>query len=295
MELRQLRVFDAVVTHGTVTDAAVALGRAPSSVSEQIRVLEASLDVSLFDRTPGGLRLTAAGERLTGWARRLLAEAAEARREVTGVPAVVRLGALETIAATHVPSALQHLAMRRPDVTVQVRSDASRGGLLAGVADGTLDAALLLDSGSSVGDLGFTVPAAALDFADLESVPLALVAAPEDPLAGRRQLSLDDLRGCRLLVNNAPECTFTLVGQRLLRDQVTRVTAGGVALVRACAERGLGIALLPLFAVSAQLDSGTLTLLPFDMPELSLRLVWRPDREHASGVRDMLYAMSAVR
>ena len=57
MELRQLRVFDAVVTHGTVTDAAVALGRAPSSVSEQIRALEASLDVSLFDRTPGGLRL----------------------------------------------------------------------------------------------------------------------------------------------------------------------------------------------------------------------------------------------
>jgi DNA-binding transcriptional LysR family regulator len=95
-------------------------------------------------------------------------------------------------------------------------------------------------------------------------------------------------------VNNAPECTFTLAGQRLLRDHVERVTAGGVALVRACAERGLGIALLPLFTVSAQLDSGTLSLLPFDAPELSLRLVWRPDREHAPGVRDMLYAMSAA-
>jgi DNA-binding transcriptional LysR family regulator len=294
MEFRQLRVFESVVTHGTVTDAAVALGRAPSSVSEQIRVLEASLDVSLFDRTPGGLRLTAAGERMTGWARRLLAEAEEARREVTGVPAVVRLGALETIAATHVPGALEQLALRRPDVTVQVRSDASRGGLLAGVADGTLDAALLLDSGSSVGGLGFTAPSATLDFADLSPVPLALVAAPDHPLAGRDRLSLDDLHGCRLLVNNAPECSFTLAGQQLLRDHVERVPTGGVTLIRACAERGIGIALLPLFAVSAQLDSGTLTLLPFDVPELSLRLVWRPDREHAPGVRDMLYAMSAA-
>jgi DNA-binding transcriptional LysR family regulator len=270
MEFRQLRVFESVVTHGTVTDAAVALGRAPSSVSEQIRVLEASLDVSLFDRTPGGLRLTAAGERMTGWARRLLAEAEEARREVTGVPAVVRLGALETIAATHVPGALEQLALRRPDVTVQVRSDASRGGLLAGVADGTLD------------------------FADLSPVPLALVAAPDHPLAGRDRLSLDDLHGCRLLVNNAPECSFTLAGQQLLRDHVERVPTGGVTLIRACAERGIGIALLPLFAVSAQLDSGTLTLLPFDVPELCLRLVWRPDREYAPGVRDMLYAMSAA-
>src|ERR1700754_216981 len=58
MELRQLRTFEAVVRHRTVTDAAVALEMAPSSVSEQIRTLERSLGVALFERTSTGMRLT---------------------------------------------------------------------------------------------------------------------------------------------------------------------------------------------------------------------------------------------
>lgn len=55
MELRQLRTFEAVVARRTVTAAAVALGLAPSSVSEQIRTLEKSLGVALFDRAPRGM------------------------------------------------------------------------------------------------------------------------------------------------------------------------------------------------------------------------------------------------
>jgi DNA-binding transcriptional LysR family regulator len=57
MELRQLRIFEAVVRHRTVTDAAIGLGMAPSSVSEQIRALEKSLGVALFHRTARGMRL----------------------------------------------------------------------------------------------------------------------------------------------------------------------------------------------------------------------------------------------
>ncbi|GAB3965891.1 hypothetical protein GCM10029978_029750 [Actinoallomurus acanthiterrae] len=86
MELRQLRTFLAVAVEGTVTDAAIAVELAPSSVSEQVRALERSLGVALFDRTPEGMRLTEAGRRMTVWARRLLDQADQARREVTGRP-----------------------------------------------------------------------------------------------------------------------------------------------------------------------------------------------------------------
>src|SRR5581483_4590701 len=103
MELRQLKTFEAVVTHRTVTDAANALDLAPSSVSEQIRALERSLGVDLFERQARGMALTAAGARLLGWARRLLDEAEQARRDVSGERRVLTLGALETIAAVHVP------------------------------------------------------------------------------------------------------------------------------------------------------------------------------------------------
>ncbi|MFJ9771709.1 LysR family transcriptional regulator [Kitasatospora sp. NPDC101157] len=292
MELRQLRVFEAVVTHRTVTAAAVALGLAPSSVSEQIRTLERGLGVELFDRAPRGMTLTAAGQRLLPWSRRLLDQAEQARREVVADRARLRLGALETIAATHVPAVLARLAERRPDLDVSLHTDTARDGLLGGVAAGALEAALILDTAGPLGDLGFYLPPAPLDHLDLTEVPLALVAAPAHPLSGATALTRADLRGRRLLVN-APACSFWLAGERLLGHDVERVRTGGVAVTRACAEQGLGIALLPEFAVQDPLAAGTLVRLPLVPPPLHLRLVWRADRETVPGLREVLYAAAA--
>ncbi|MEU6038207.1 LysR family transcriptional regulator [Actinomadura sp. NPDC047616] len=289
MELRQLRTFEAVVRHRTVTDAANALGMAPSSVSEQIRTLERSLGVALFERTPKGMRLTGPGERLLGWARRLLDQVEQARREVTGGAQRLRLGALETIAATHVPRVLARLAERRPGLRVDVHPGASRDDLLADVTAGRLDAALLLDTGAALGDLGFPSPPEPLAFLDVDAVPLALVAAPGHRLRGASRVVPDDLTGERLLVN-VPACSFWMAADRIIGPGPERVRVGGVPIMRAWAEQGLGVALLPEFAVSAALASGTLARLPLDAPDLSLRLVWHSAREAVPAVRDLLYA-----
>src|SRR4051794_41016065 len=103
MELRQLRTFEAVVRAGSVTEAATALGMAPSSVSQAVRTLERDLGVRVFDRDPRGIRTTPTGAGVLGWARRLLEQADGARREVVAADAAsrelttVRLGALESI------------------------------------------------------------------------------------------------------------------------------------------------------------------------------------------------------
>jgi DNA-binding transcriptional LysR family regulator len=297
MEFRQLRTFDAVVAHRTVTDAAVVLGLAPSSVSEQIRALERSLGVPLFDRAPRGMSLTPAGERLLPWARSLLDQAEQARREVVVERPQLRLGALETLAATQVPRVLARLAERRPDLEVQLRTGADRGGLLGAVAAGELEAALILDTTGPLGELGFGLPEVALDHLDLAEVPLALVAAPSHPLAGATTLTRDELRGERLLVN-VPACSFWLAGERLLGHGLTRVRTGAVGVTRACAEQGLGLALLPEFAVRDSLSAGSLVRLPLLTPEpdqlrLRLRVVWRSDREGVPGLREVLYAIAA--
>ncbi|WP_371480686.1 LysR family transcriptional regulator [Kitasatospora sp. NBC_00315] len=289
MELRQLRTFEAVVAHRTVTEAAGVLGLAPSSVSEQIRTLERSVGVDLFERSPRGMRPTPAGERMLIWARRLLEQAEQARREVAAEQPVVRIGALETIAVTHVPGVLARLAERRSDLRVEVRSDGARDRLLGAVARGELDAALILDTDGELGELGFEVPAVPMDFIDLEPVRLALVAAPGHPLDGIGRLTRSDLRGHRLLVN-VPACSIWLAGERLLGADVERVRAGGTAVMAGWARQGLGVALLPEFAVAGELAAGSLVRLPLDVPGLTLRLVWRAGREADRGVRDMLYA-----
>lgn len=289
MELRQLRTFEAVVRHRTVTDAAVALDLAPSSVSQQIRTLEGALGVDLFVRSPKGMELTPAGQRLQGWARSLLAQAEQAIRDVRGERQLLRLGALETLAGSHVPHVLSRLAERRPDIDVEIHSERARDGLLSDLVAGRLEAALLLDSGDDVGGLGFPAPAEPLAFIDLDPVPLALVSAPTHPLAARAALTRGDLKHERLLVN-VPECSFWMAGNKILGSGPERIKVGGVTVMRAWAEHGLGISLLPRFAVADSLRSGTLVQLDLPLPDLSLRLVWRDDQELLPGLRDILYA-----
>jgi DNA-binding transcriptional LysR family regulator len=291
MELRQLRVFAAVVEHHTVTAAALALGMAPSSISEQIRVLEASLGTALFDRGPKGMRPTAAGERLRPWAATLLEGAERARREVSGTQPELRLGALETIVATHVPAILGRLTERRPGLRVEVRPETARDRLLALVASGDLEAALLLDFGASLGDLGFAAPDAPLRFCDVETVPLSLISAPDHRLAGADRVTQADLRGEKVLTNS-PACTFWLAGRRLLGSEVERVQVGGVHVIKAWIEQGMGISLVPDFAVTEELASGRLARLAFDTGDLRLRLVWHPGHEAVPGLKELLYAAS---
>ncbi|MFC4119330.1 LysR family transcriptional regulator [Nonomuraea zeae] len=274
MELRQLKGFVAVAGSGTVTGAANALGLAPASVSEQVRRLERSLGVALFERTPQGMRLTEAGSALLARAQGLLDHADEVRRAVTGRRRRVRIGALEMLAAARLPAVIRRLSERHPDLDVDVDS-LTRRPLLAEVADGRLDAALLLDWGPRAGGLGFTPPAG-LDHLDVGEVKLSLVAAP----GGDRE---------PLLVS-PPGCSIRLAADQVFGSGVPRRELSSIATAREWSRQGLGSALLPDFALESDLASGALVELDCDAPALALRLIWLQGREPA--LRDVLYAMS---
>jgi DNA-binding transcriptional LysR family regulator len=72
MDLRQLKTFAAIVEHGTVSKAAVALHTAQPALSRQIGALEDELGVRLFDRVRRRLLLTAEGEQLLADCRAVL-------------------------------------------------------------------------------------------------------------------------------------------------------------------------------------------------------------------------------
>src|SRR5438094_8445000 len=82
MELHQLRYFVAVAEERHFTKAARGLRVAQPSVSRAIRVLEEELGTPLFHRMKGNVALTAAGEVLLPWARRVLADVGGAALEV---------------------------------------------------------------------------------------------------------------------------------------------------------------------------------------------------------------------
>lgn len=105
MDLRLLRYFVAVCDAGTMTAAAETLHVAQPSLSRQLRLLERSLGIDLFERAGPRLRLSAAGREFVPVARDLLrrAEWTQARAAELASGAVRRL----TVGAT--PSAVDDL------------------------------------------------------------------------------------------------------------------------------------------------------------------------------------------
>src|SRR6201746_2904434 len=91
-----LRAFVAVADQRSFTRAAVMLNRTQSAVSMQIKRLEDRLGVALFSRTTVNVDLSAAGEGLLGYARRilLLNDEAVGRLREHKVAGVVRLGGM---------------------------------------------------------------------------------------------------------------------------------------------------------------------------------------------------------
>ncbi|RXT42124.1 LysR family transcriptional regulator [Bradyrhizobium betae] len=119
-----LKAFVAVAEHRSFTGAAATLNRTQSAVSVQIRRLEERLGTKLFQRTRAGVALTAAGDELLVYARRLLdlnAEAVDAlstrKREL-----VVRLGVMDDYGTIVIPPLLARFAESHPDIRVEIET-----------------------------------------------------------------------------------------------------------------------------------------------------------------------------
>ncbi|MBR0857457.1 LysR family transcriptional regulator [Bradyrhizobium liaoningense] len=119
-----LKAFLAVAEHRSFTRAAHLLNRTQSAVSVQIRRLEERLGTKLFQRTRAGVALTAAGDELLVYARRLLdlnAEAIDALR-ARKREAVVRLGVMDDYGTIVIPPLLTSFAAHHPLVRVEIET-----------------------------------------------------------------------------------------------------------------------------------------------------------------------------
>jgi DNA-binding transcriptional LysR family regulator len=119
-----LKAFVAVAEHRSFTRAAHVLNRTQSAVSVQIRRLEQRLGTKLFQRTRAGVALTAAGDELLVYARRLLdlnAEAVDALR-TREREAIVRLGVMDDYGTVVIPPLLARFARSHPDIRVEIET-----------------------------------------------------------------------------------------------------------------------------------------------------------------------------
>jgi DNA-binding transcriptional LysR family regulator len=144
LDLDQLRTFMAIADSGSFTRAAEAVNRTQSAVSMQMRRLEERLGKPVFKRDGRVSRLTDDGERLLGYARRMIrlndeTLAAFDDHELSGA---VRLGTPGDYAARFLPEVLARFARSNPLVEVSVECDSSTQ-LAKTIRAGNMDLAIV--------------------------------------------------------------------------------------------------------------------------------------------------------
>ncbi len=274
--LDQLRIFIAVVEHGSFGGAAKAMGRAVSAVSYGIAQLEAQLGHTLFDRE-GSRRpvLTPAGEGLLAEARQAAdavdALLAKARSLHAGLESAIMLVVDVMVAGEVTAHVLGEFRRMFPTCALTLRIEG-----LGAVA------ACVIDGGS---DLGITGPVPgdhpALERQWVGAIELIPVAAPQHPLA--HPLARADVapgesrRHLQLVLTDRSPLTEGLEFS-VLSPLTWRL--GDLSAKHSLLKEGLGWGNMPRAMVADDLASGALVAL--DLPEkpgahYPLSAVWRRD------------------
>ena len=280
MDLAELRIFKAVADHGGVTRAAAALNRVQSNVTTRVKQLEQRLGKRLFDRQGRRMVLSPEGKVLLAYAERLLRLSAEAQAALgSRAPlGALRIGALESTAATRLPALLARYHRADPGVRLELVTGTT-GALVDRLQREEIEAAFVSEP---------------FDGRNLEKQPafeeeLVLIAPRGQPRIG----SPRDI-GERVLLAFPTGCSY----RRRLEAWLARanVTAERVMeyssyhAIVACVAAGGGIAVVPrsvLRACGAEAQLGVHTL-PAAVSRARTLLVWR--RGHRSNPLDALRA-----
>ncbi len=149
LDLTALRSFTAVADSGGVTKAATQLNLTQSAVSMQLKRLEEQLGLPLLDRSARSIALTAQGEQLLAYSRRLLALNDEALGRLThpAFEGEIDFGVPHDIIYPYVPGVLQQFAAEYPRVKLRLHS-LYTSGLKELLARGEMDLILTTEAGT---------------------------------------------------------------------------------------------------------------------------------------------------
>jgi len=277
MELTQLEFFLMVVEQGSFSKAAVRVYRTQPAVSIAIRRLEEEIGAPLFDRSQKTPTLTDAGELVYDYARRILALRDQAQDVVSELRSLergrVRIGANESTSLYILPHLILEYREQHPNVKVEIFRQVSER-LPREVLDRSVDFALLafepVDS-------------------DLESFPilqdeLVLIMSPDDPLAKRESLRIEELGKQSFVAHNVKTASRHKVIETFEQHHTPlniTLELATVETIKRFVQLKIGLAFVPRMCVAEELERGTLVTVP--VPELSyFRTLWATHRRNVT-------------
>ncbi len=255
MTLQDLRYVVALADHGHFGRAAAACNISQSTLSTQIKKLEAQLGVRLFERTTQSVSVTDVGADIAGRARRVLADVeaiGSVGRDMSGpLTGRFKLGVIPTLGPYLLPWLVPALRVRYPELRLTVREDLTEP-LLDRLSSHRLDAVLV----------ALPIRENGLETLPMFDEPFRFAEPRRRRPAARGIMTEADLRGQRLLLLTEGHC---LRDQALAMCGATDTDVDGdfratsLETIVQMVATGLGSTLLPAMACGGENARGITT------------------------------------
>ena len=148
LSLRQIRYFIATAEAGQVSQAAVNLSISQSAVTTAIKDLEETVGAGLFERTPHGMELTAAGRRFLSQAYEILQKVEEATQlnlVTDAVKGTLSIATTYTVIGYFLPFHIERMKRQFPGIDIQL-FELNRESVEEGLLTNRYDIAVMLTS-----------------------------------------------------------------------------------------------------------------------------------------------------
>ncbi|WP_414158637.1 LysR family transcriptional regulator [Pseudomonas sp. BNK-45] len=286
-----IHYFDMVQRCHSIREAARRLNVASSAVNRQILKIEDEIGAPLFERLPGGLRLTLAGEILSRHVNLVLQDLERVRLEFDALRGLrsghVEIATVEGATVDLLPSVLKRMREHYPQVTIGVTVQGSQSIPLA-----------LINSRADLG-LAFALPRAPeIRPLSVGHFRLGALVSPDHPLAERGSVNFATCAEHGLILAKSELSIHHLLAplhKRLGLLDKPPLQSNSMELARQMARHNMGVAFQTRVGVEADLSKGELVHIPLsDQGGIysDLGLYARSGRELPSAVEALAHLLS---
>jgi DNA-binding transcriptional LysR family regulator len=256
LTLRQLRVYEAVAHHLSYSRAAESLHLTQPAVSMQIKQLEESIGLPLFEKLGKKIYLTEAGKEFLHYCKNILDQLTEAENVLAEMKGVgqgkLKISVAET-ASHFATQLLAEFCKRYPQVLVTLNVT-NREGLLKHLAKNDMDMVVM----------GKPPEELELQATSFMENPLVIIAPNNHPLAHEPNIPLDRLQEETFLVREQGSGT-RIAMERFFTEQGIKLTTGTELstneAIKQAVQAGMGLGILSLHTVSLELETNRLVVL----------------------------------
>lgn len=258
LDSKQLLHFVCIVEEQSFSAAAQKLHISQPALTQSIKNLEATLNVTILDRTTRGVKLTEIGKHLLRHAERILNESQHACREIellrAGSMGHVNIGLATLFTEDIIAPVVKRLNKRYPKLSLSI-TVGMFGDLLPDLEHGTFDFVFT--------NLPAAPLASGLYLEPLFSMHTAFMVGADNPLASRKEIGSSDIGAFRFATVKIPRTSDFLaqIISDLSINAVDAIETNSISLLKSLVLSGDFVSLMPMHLVTDEINSGEVRVL----------------------------------